>query len=144
MVRMGWIVAVLLLCSGFVPGAVADVDVVIDRNPVQVNESFQLVFTLDHSPSRDPDFSVLQQYFLVLGNNRSNSISIINGEYQRSVKWTLQLMAKQIGEYRIPAIRFGDEQSEPFEVTVIPSALASVPSRWSIATLLRQFSSTGV
>ena len=127
MVRMGWIVAVLLLCSGFVPGAVADVDVVIDRNPVQVNESFQLVFTLDHSPSRDPDFSVLQQYFLVLGNNRSNSISIINGEYQRSVKWTLQLMAKQIGEYRIPAIRFGDEQSEPFEVTVIPSALASVP-----------------
>jgi hypothetical protein len=105
----------------------AAVEVTIDRNPVQVNESFQLVFSTDHNPSRDPDFSVLQQHFLVLGNNRSNSISIVNGEYQRSVKWTLQLMAKQIGEYMIPAIRFGDERSEPFQVTVNPSSLASVP-----------------
>ena len=100
---------------------------VIDRNPVQVNESFQLVFSLDHTPTRSPDFSVLQRDFIVLGNNRSNSISIINGEYQRSVKWTIQLMAKQIGEYRIPAIDFGDEDSKPFTITVKPSSLASVP-----------------
>jgi len=106
---------------------VAEVEVTIDRNPVQVNESFQLVFSLDQSPDRAPDFSLLQQHFLVLGNNRSSSISIINGEYRRSVKWTLQLMAKQIGEFVIPAIRFGAESSEPFQVTVKPSALASVP-----------------
>ena len=117
----------LLLWIAIVPPLTAAVEVVIDRNPVQVNESFQLVFSLDHSPSRDPDFSVLQQYFMVLGNNRSNNISIINGEYKRSVKWTLRLMAKQIGEHIIPAIRFGDERSEPFQVTVQPSSLSSVP-----------------
>jgi len=117
---------ILLLWGGLQP-AVAEVEVTIDRNPVQVNESFQLVFSLDQNPDRAPDFSVLQQHFLVLGNNRSNSISIINGDYQRSVKWTLQLMAKQIGEFVIPAIRFGAESSEPFQVTVKPSALASVP-----------------
>ena len=105
----------------------AEVDVVLDRNPVQVNESFQLVFSIDRSPGRSPDFSVLQDDFLVLANNRSNSISIVNGEYRRSVKWTLQLMAKQIGEYTIPAIDFGDERSEPFTVRVIPSSMASVP-----------------
>jgi len=116
----------LLLWGGLQP-AVAEVEVTIDRNPVQVNESFQLVFSLDQSPDRAPDFSLLQQHFLVLGNNRSSSISIINGEYRRSVKWTLQLMAKQIGEFVIPAIRFGAESSEPFQVTVKPSALASVP-----------------
>jgi hypothetical protein len=127
MVSARQILGTVLLWALLVAPLAAAVDVTIDRNPVQVNESFQLVFSTDHSPARDPDFSVLQQNFLVLGNNRSNSISIINGEYQRSVKWTLQLMAKQIGEYTIPAIRFGDERSEPFQVTVNPSSLASVP-----------------
>jgi hypothetical protein len=117
----------LLLWVAVVPPLTAAVEVIIDRNPVQVNESFQLVFSLDHSPALDPDFSVLLQHFLVLGNNRSNNISIINGEYRRSVKWTLQLMAKQIGEHVVPAIRFGDERSEPFQVSVQPSSLASVP-----------------
>ena len=127
MVSLRRLLVFLLLWVGVIPPLAAEVEVTIDRNPVQVNESFQLVFSLDHSPSRDPDFSVLQQHFLVLGNNRSNNISIINGEYRRSVKWTLQLMAKQIGEYVIPAIRFGNERSEPFQVTVQPSSLASIP-----------------
>jgi hypothetical protein len=104
----------------------AAVEVTIDRNPVQVNESFQLVFTADSNAGADPDFSVLQQNFLILGNNRNN-ISIINGEYRRSVKWTLQLMATKIGEFEIPSFRFGDDSSEPLQVTVNPSALGAVP-----------------
>jgi len=128
MVSLRRFLVFLLLWFGVIPALAADVEVIIDRNPVQVNESFQLVFSLDHSPSRDPDFSVLEQHFLVLGNNRSNNISIINGEYRRSVKWTLQLMARQIGEYMIPAIRFGDERSEPFKISVQPSSLGSLPN----------------
>ena len=127
MVSARQILVILSLWALLVAPLAAAIEVTIDRNPVQVNESFQLVFSTDHSPARSPDFSVLQQHFLVLGNNRSNNISIINGEYQRSVKWTLQLMPKQIGEHMIPAIRFGDERSEPFQVTVKPSSLASVP-----------------
>ena len=127
MVSMRRLIVILLLWVGIILPLVAEVEVIIDRNPVQVNESFQLVFSLDHSPARDPDLSALQQHFLVLGNNRSNNISIINGEYKRSVKWTLQLMARQIGEYVIPAIRFGNERSKPFQVSVKPSSLASLP-----------------
>lgn len=125
-----------LLALAALPTAMAEVDVTIDRNPVQVNESFQLVFSLDHNPDRDPDFSTLQQHFMVLSNNRSSSISIINGEYQRSVKWTLQLMAKQVGEYLIPTIRFGPERSKPFQVTVKPSSLAAVPNDQLVLELL--------
>jgi hypothetical protein len=121
-----FLIALLLMLSGLRQVA-AEVQVSIDRNPVQVNESFQLIFSLDSSPDRDPDFSVLQNNFLILGNNRSNSISIINGQYQRSIKWNLKLMAKQVGEYTIPAIRFDHERSKPFQVTVKPSSLASVP-----------------
>jgi hypothetical protein len=120
------LIAALLLLGGLQCVA-AEIQVSIDRNPVQVNESFQLVFSLDTSPDRDPDFAALQRNFLILSNNRSNSISIINGQYQRSVKWGLKLMAKQVGEFTIPAIRFDHEFSKPFQVTVKPSTLASVP-----------------
>ena len=129
------VIAALACLAGSYAPAWAEVEVTIDRNPVQVNESFQLVFSLDHSPSSDPDFSTLQQHFMILGNNRSNSISIINGEYHRSVKWTLQLMPKQIGEFVIPAISFGDERSEPFEVTVKQSSIASVPQDQQVLEL---------
>ncbi len=120
------VIAAVLMLVLALPVA-AEIKVSLDRNPVQVNESFQLVFSLDRMPDRDPDFSPLLEDFMLLANNRSNSISIINGEYRRSVKWTLQLMAKQIGEYTIPAIRFGKERSDPFSITVEPSSLASVP-----------------
>ena len=135
-VRLLPVIAALACLVGYCAPAWAEVEVTIDRNPVQVNESFQLVFSLDRSPSSDPDFSSLQQHFLILGNNRSNSISIINGEYHRSVKWTLQLMPKQIGEYVIPAIRFGDDSSEPFQVTVKPSSMAAVPQDQQVLEMM--------
>ncbi|MCP4877669.1 MAG: protein BatD [Gammaproteobacteria bacterium] len=116
--------------------AMAEVRVDIDRNPVQVNESFQLVFSADQSPDRDPDFSILQQHFLILGSTRSNSISIINGEYQRSVKWTLKLMAKRVGEFMVPAIRFDQYRSKPLQITVQPSRIASVPNNQLVLELL--------
>ena len=118
---------VVLSMLGGLQQVAAEVLVSIDRNPVQVNESFQLGFTVDNSPDRDPDFAVLQRNFLILNKNRSNSISIINGQYQRSVKWGLKLMAKQVGEFTVPAIRFDDERSKPFKITVKPASMASVP-----------------
>jgi hypothetical protein len=117
----------LFLLAATITPALAEIKVGVDRNPVQVNESFQLVFTLDYSPDHEPDFSALQRNFRILGNNRSSSISIINGEYQRSIKWSLQLMARQEGEFRVPPIRFGNERSKPFEITVKPSSQASAP-----------------
>ena len=116
-----------LLLVGMIAPAKALVEVSVDRNPVQMNETFQLVFTLDQMPDRDPDFSVLRQNFIVLGDNRSSSISIVNGDYRRSVKWTLQLMARDVGEFEIPAIRFDHERSEPLLITVKPSSPTSVP-----------------
>jgi len=130
------LMALVLLIFAGLQQVAAEVQVSIDRNPVQVNESFQLVFSLDADPDRDPDFSALQQDFLILSNRRSSGISIINGEYQRSVKWGLKLMAKQVGEFTVPAIRFGNESSKPFQVTVKPSSMASVPHDRLVLELL--------
>ena len=78
-----WLWLTLLLASAWAPRALAEVEVSIDRNPVQVSESFQLVFSLDQSPDTEPDFSSLQQHFLILNNSRSSSISIITDKLRR-------------------------------------------------------------
>jgi hypothetical protein len=116
-----------LLLFGFAKPAPAEVNVSIDRNPLRVNETFQLVFSIDDRSDHDPDFSLLQQHFIILGNQPGSSTSLVNGEYRRGMKWTLQLMPKQVGELTIPAIRFDRERSKPLQIKVEPSALSSVP-----------------
>ncbi len=106
----------------------AAIEVSIDRNPVHVNESFQLFFDADESPDEDPDFSPLQQHFVILNTSQNSSISVINGDYQRSIKWTLQLMPKQVGGAIIPAINFGDDKTKPFRISVKPASQSSADS----------------
>ena len=113
------LVGLALLAYLLANNAMAAIDVAIDRNPVRLNESFQLTFQADSNPG-DPDFSGLRQYFEILNQSQSNSISIVNGDYQRSVQWVLQVMPKQVGNFIIPAIPFGNEKTKPFEVTVNP------------------------
>lgn len=115
---MKWCQYLLLLVILFHSVVQAEITVSVDRNPVHVNESFQLFFDADESPDGDPDFSPLQQYFTILNSSQNSSISIINGDYQRSQKWTLQLMPKQVGEIVVPSIGFGDDKTEPFQVSV--------------------------
>lgn len=118
---------VLLSLLVFAAPSMAEIRVSVDRNPVQLDDTFELVFELDQNPDKDPDFSALREDFLVLGNNRSSSISIINGDYRRSVKWTLLLMAKEVGEFEVPPIRFDHERSQPLRVTVKPADPSSLP-----------------
>ena len=116
----------LLMVSGL---AEAAINVTIDRQPVHVNESFQLFFEASESPDDDPDFSLLQQHFIILNTSQNSQISIINGDYKRSIKWTLQLMPKQVGEIIVPAISFGDDKTEPFQVSVNPAPQSSSGSK---------------
>ena len=48
-VLLGW----LSLSTGWA----AEIQVAVDRNPVSINDSFQLVFTTSTTPDDDPDFS---------------------------------------------------------------------------------------
>ena len=114
----------LVLFCGLVQ---ADVTISIDRNPVHINESFQLIFETDEAVDAEPDFSPLEQNFQILNRSQSNSISIINGKYQRILKWTLQVMPTQEGDFILPAIDFGSQNSKSFLVTVKPASQTSVP-----------------
>lgn len=100
--------------------SLAAVDIIVrsDRNPVHMDESFQLVFEANGSVDDDPDFSPLQVLLDVMRQSESSNISLINGSMSRSKTWTLTVMAKALGDIQIPSIHFGDDKSPPFLIKV--------------------------
>ncbi|MCD2449709.1 BatD family protein [Methylicorpusculum oleiharenae] len=105
-----------------------EIEVSVDRNPVTLNESFQLLFTANESPDGRPDFSPLETDFEILGQSQSSSTSIINGQFSKKIQWKVDVLAKSAGELVIPAISFGNDKTGPFPLTVNDKTIArSVP-----------------
>ncbi|OIQ94206.1 trafficking protein particle complex subunit 10, TRAPPC10 [mine drainage metagenome] len=101
--------------------ALASLRAQVDRNPVAMDESFTL--TLQSSDSGgEPDLDVLQRDFDVLGQSKSSSLQIINGQTSGSVQWQISLMPKRSGRLQIPAISVGSQSSQPIELTVSPAS----------------------
>ena len=111
----------LLICTLALlaaPPALASLQATVDRNPVAMNESFTLTLQSDGSSGGEPDLSVLRRDFDVLGQSKSSSIQIINGQTSRSVQWQISLMPKRSGQLQIPAISLGGQSSQPIALTV--------------------------
>ncbi|MFA5016975.1 MAG: BatD family protein [Methylobacter sp.] len=110
----------LLLLLNLVPGNVfaAQIGVSFDRNPVSLDESFQIIFTANDTPDNDPDFGPLEQDFEILGQSQSSNSSWINGQSSKTIQWTVNVMAKHPGSLVVPAVKFGDDVSQPANVLV--------------------------
>ncbi len=108
-----------LLNFAAAPVFAAKISVSFDRNPVSVDESFQIIFTADDTPDNDPDFSSLDQDFEILGQSQSSNSSWINGQSSKILQWTLSVMAKHPGRLIVPEVSFGKDvsQSAPILVT---------------------------
>ncbi len=96
----------------------ADIQVRVDRNDIELNETFTLVFEASGAVDGDPDFSPLQQDFQILNTSTGSNISIINGQYTRSQRWSLTLMAIREGKVTIPSIQFGKDTSPAYQLTI--------------------------
>ncbi|MCK9395601.1 MAG: BatD family protein [Methylobacter sp.] len=110
----------LLLLLNFAPNyaGAAQIDVSFDRNPVSLSEPFQIIFTANDTPDNDPDFGPLEQDFEILGQNQSSNSSWINGQSSKTIQWTLNVMAKHPGNLVVPAVKFGDDVSQPANILV--------------------------
>ncbi len=108
----------LLLISAPQSIFAADINVSVDRNPVSLDESFQIIFTATEPPDGEPDFSPLEQDFSILSQSNSSSSSWINGKSSKTVQWTLSVMAKQAGSLVIPPVKFGNDVSQPSTILV--------------------------
>ncbi|MDP3008740.1 MAG: BatD family protein, partial [Methylococcales bacterium] len=110
----------LLLLTG--QGVIAaDIDTSVDRNPVSIEDSFQILFTTTESPDAAPDFTPLEEDFTILNQNQSSSASWVNGKSSKTIQWTVSVLAKHTGTITIPVIKFGQDTSVAVAVTITPS-----------------------
>ncbi len=122
-----WISAIPLLCLLLLlagPAFAATIKVTPDRDPVRMDETFNLVFSSGESVDDDPDFSPLAEDFNILSRNQSSQVSIVNGKMSKTQEWTLSLSPKRTGAIPIPPIAFGNDRSQPASVTVLESGAA--------------------
>jgi len=96
----------------------ADINVSVDRNPVSIDESFQIIFSATESPDDDPDFSPLEQDFSIINQSNSSSSSWTNGKSSKTIQWTVNVMPKKTGSLVIPSVKFGNDVSQPSTILV--------------------------
>ena len=90
-----------------------EIKTTVDRTPVNINESFQIIFTSTQPPDGQPDFSPLAENFTILNETQQRQNSLVNGRYRRTIQWILNVMAKKTGSLSIPPISFGNDLSQP-------------------------------
>ena len=108
--------------------AKATITVSVDRDPVVMGESFQLVFHSDENISARPDFSALERVFTILNSSNSRSIKLINGRFSTSQEWALTVMANQPGEIAVPPVAFGNTRSPATKIKVLGRSAAPTSS----------------
>ena len=111
------------------------ISVKTDRNPVVINESFQMIFEADGSVDDDPDFSPLNKDFQVLSTSVSSNMSIINGKISSTKQWQLTVLARREGKLTIPAISFGKDSSKAVMITAARSRSGSGKNQNSDKTI---------
>ena len=104
----------------------ATVTVTVDRDPVKIDESFQLVFNSDEQTNGQPDFSPLQQNFTIISKSNRNSTKIENGKVTYSQQWVLTVLPRSTGQLQIPSVTFGKHVSPVRTINVIESNPAIV------------------
>ena len=120
MVKIKRFFLLLLLVLWFSPqlAHAAQVQAVADRDQVALGESLNLELRVKGSPDADPDLKPLDRDWDVLSRSQSSQIQMINGDFNRSVVYSLTLMPKKEGNVTIPAICFGSDCSAPLPVHV--------------------------
>ena len=109
----------ILLGCLLAPAVHAAVEASVDRNEVEQNESFLLEVVVDGNTSDEPDISALDEDFLVGQSSQTSNTKIINGQISRSMTWSYTLRAREAGEFTIPPIVVGTDQSRPIKISVL-------------------------
>jgi hypothetical protein len=119
-----------LWLAGFSTNVFAtDITVSLDRSPVSVDETFQILFTASESPDADPDFSPLEQDFTIQNQSQSSRTEFVNGKLNRILQWAVTVMANDSGNLIIPVIKFGSDASTALKIVVSPSSATTKTSR---------------
>lgn len=113
----------LILALVLIPATslAAQLEAVPDRTRVGLEESFELELRASGSVDGEPNLSVLEGDFELLGRSQSSQVQIINTDISRSTTWRLTLLARSAGRKTIPAICIERDCSEPVVIDVLPA-----------------------
>ncbi len=101
----------------------ATLQATVDRNPISENETLQLTLTLrDYDGPINPDLTVLEGLFDILGTQQSSQVSIINGRMDSVKQLLITLAPKQAGSVVIPTLEIGNLQSQPITLQVVEAS----------------------
>jgi hypothetical protein len=106
----------------------ADVNARLSRNTIYDGDTVTLIVeSNDRNQAGEPDLAVLQQDFEVLGTSNSKQVQIINGRRTDKHQWHIELAPKNSGDVTVPAIRVGDDETAPLQLSVKkqPAAVAA-------------------
>lgn len=95
----------------------------VSATTVPEGESFQLYLRQDGGGD-NPDVSVLEKDFLIVGQRKSYKSTYVNGKAQSYNENVLTLIPKTTGEVVLPAIRAGKQQTKPVKITVVAGGRA--------------------
>ena len=93
----------------------------VDRNSVEVGDSFTLTVRLDDSSDSPPDFRVLAKNFSILSENSSSGLSASIGRIERWTEWQVTLSPLRAGQLTIPALELNGARSEPITIRATPA-----------------------
>lgn len=100
----------------------------VSNTSIGVNETLQLELVLNDAKAKsDPDYSELTQEFAIFGQQQSKAYSNYNGVAHSVTTWHLNLIPKNAGELKIPAIEINTDQG-PMQTKEIKIRVNADPS----------------
>lgn len=116
----------LLLVLNLIPGLVwADktLQASVDHNLIEQGDIIQLNISANfQTTSRGPDLEPLKKDFEVLGSQASNQLQMVNGQFSAVTNWDVQILAKHIGELKIPSFEVEGLNTQPIQIRVSPAS----------------------
>lgn len=125
--RLCSLLLILVALQALPAWAISKLTATVDRNPVMERESFVLEIVADDSVNSDElDLSPLDGTGFVVGRTASSSqTQIINGTVSKTTSWSIVLVARKAGKFKIPVFELEGVKSQPLSVEVIKSSAKS-------------------
>lgn len=127
---VSWLLRLFILfaCCVSAPlfAAPLEINVTVDRNPIIVNESFNLIVSANEElPSWAFNSQALLRNFIVGHTAMEVSRSINQGVSAQSTRWKVRLTARSPGKYTIPSFSIEGYNTQPLELEVIAATTSS-------------------
>ena len=113
-----WFLLMLLFLA--TAAQTAELTARIDRNKIASDETFTLTVRYSGNAQGEPDFSLLEKKFDILGKQQSTSFSTVNGRFSGYTEWSLSLAPMEEGRQIIPSFKLDGLISDAIEIEVLP------------------------